>query len=128
MLVGCCMFCQWWPLTFQVLRAALMAGVDPSIGATAAAGLQGVSGGLIGELPVTTGAPPMGQPMGETATLAVAGSGLAAPGSAPGYLAAAATGPPPLASSPVISPHTGAQPGLVWRWGARACTSGGGSC
>ena len=90
-----------------------MAGVDSSIGATAAAGLQGASGGLIGELPVTTGAQPMGQPMGETATLAVAGSGLAAPGSAPGYLGAAASGAPPLASSPalspVFSPHTGAR-------------------
>lgn len=102
-----------------MFRAALMAGVDPSIGATAAAGLQGGSGGLIGELPVlapaTTGAQPMGQPMGETATLAAAGSGLAAPGSAPGYLGAAAQAPPPLASSPalspVISPHTGALPG-----------------
>lgn len=91
-----------------MLRAALMAGADPSIGATAAAGLQGASGGLIGELPVATGAQPMGQPMGETATLAAAGAGLAAPGSAPGY-------PPPLASSPAlspaISPHTGAPPG-----------------
>ena len=95
-----------------------MARVDPSIGAAAAAGLQGAAGGLIGELPVlapaTAGPQLMGQPMGETATLAAAGSGVAAAGSAPGYLAAAAPGAPPLASSPAlsptISPHTGALP------------------